>query len=144
MGKHEESKTYAPKLPVTKKRRIGLVPFFIPLLRSKYLQIELLRYLFSHKHEVCLFLRRLSTTSLEFYKRFQDELMMLFAEYSIDVKPPLKLDNTISGYDAAQSVTAFLDRRVKNLHKLLKHSDFKGMFTLRLQVRVEKFDLERD
>lgn len=52
--------------------------------------------------------------------------MMLFTEFSIVVNPPLKLDNTIAGYDAAENVNSFLSRRVKNLHKLLKHSDFQG------------------
>ena len=50
----------------------------MPLLRSKYLQIELLRYLFTHRHEVCIFLRTLSKTALNFYRRFQDEPMKLF------------------------------------------------------------------
>ena len=71
--------------------------------------------------------------------------MMLFHEYSIQVNPPLKLDNiNAKAMDDAENVNAFLDRKEKNLHRLLKHEDFKGMFTLKMSVRVDKFDLERD
>ena len=60
------------------------------------------------------------------------------------MKPPLKLDNTITGHDEAENVTDFLARKVKNFRKLLVHPDFKGHFTLKLHLRVDKFDLERD
>ena len=45
------------KSPVKARKK---VPFFIPLLRSKYLHIELLRYLFTYRYEVAIFLRRIN------------------------------------------------------------------------------------
>jgi len=55
----------------------GAVPFYLPI-RSKYMQIELLKYCFSKKWEVARFLRSLSTTSNKFYAKYQDEIIRLF------------------------------------------------------------------
>ena len=70
MASPEEVKSVPTKNLVVEKKAFVKprgVPFFIPLLRSKYLQIELLRYLFDFRFEVCIFLRSLSKTSFEFY-----------------------------------------------------------------------------
>lgn len=93
---------------------------------------------------MCLFLRKISSVSLEFYHRFQEELMLLFEEYTILIEPPLKLDSSGAAYDAALNVNNFLGHKVYNFRKLLRHSDFKGQFSLKLHLRVESFDLERD
>ena len=95
-------------------------------MRSKYLQIEILRYLFQYRYEVCIFLRKVSNVSRTFYERFQDELMMLFKEYTILIQPPMKLDMNFASIDAAQNVNDFLDRKVQNFRKLLRHQDFMG------------------
>ena len=70
--------------------------------------------------------------------------MYLFKEYNIVIKPPLKLDNTVQAYDAAQEVTDFVGHKVQNFRKLLRHEDFRGHFTLKLFLSVDNFDLERD
>ena len=116
----------------------------MPLLRSKYLQIELLKFLFRNRHEVCLFLRTLSKTGSEFYRRFQNELMRLFMVYDIIVTPPMKLEMSFKASSEADSINDFLTRKVKNLRQLLAHSDFRGHFALKLVIRVDRFDLERD
>ena len=46
--------------------------WFIPVLKSKYLTIELLKMTFSHKHEAVIFLRSLSKGSEYFMGRFYE------------------------------------------------------------------------
>ena len=51
---------------------------------------------------------------------------------------------TVEALDAADNINDFLARKIKNLRQLLSHEDFKGQFTLKYAVKVDKFDLERD
>lgn len=60
------------------------------------------------------------------------------------IRPPLKLDNSIQGFDASADINDFLQRRVQNFRKLLDHDDFVDHFKLKLNIVVSDFDLERD
>ena len=65
-------------------------PWFIPVLRSKWSTIELLKMLFEHQHEVVLFLRSLNRASSIFLDRFYEEdIKEHFKIYSIEIKVPL-------------------------------------------------------
>ena len=70
--------------------------------------------------------------------------MRIFAEFNIEIRPPLKLLNTANCHDEGLYLNDFLERRIKNFRKLLSHDDFRGQFTLKLNLKVDKFDLERD
>ena len=74
------------------------VPFYLPI-RSKYMPIELLTFLFIYKCEACCFLRKLSRKSFQFYTKYQDEICQLFEVYTITLKPPLKFENTGEKWD---------------------------------------------
>lgn len=70
--------------------------------------------------------------------------MRLFMVYDIIVTPPMKLEMSFKASSEADSINDFLTRKVKNLRQLLAHSDFRGHFALKLVIRVDRFDLERD
>jgi hypothetical protein len=77
------------------------IPFYLPI-RSKYMQIELLKFLFKYKAEVAVFLRTISKKGQQFYTRYQGELDMLFEVMHITLEPPLKFQNT--GIKASETI----------------------------------------
>lgn len=66
------------------KKSIQKKSWFIPILRSKFMTIELLKMLFEHKHEVLIFLRSINKSSESFMERFyKEEIDEYFQVYSI-------------------------------------------------------------
>lgn len=64
--------------------------WFIPILRSKFATIELLRMLYKHQYEVVIFLRSLNRASSIFMDKFYEvDIKKYFQIYSIDIKVPL-------------------------------------------------------
>lgn len=87
---HRDSKKY---YKMNKKQTPQKKSWFIPILRSKFMTIELLKMLFEHRHEVLIFLRSLSKSSESFMERFyEDEIDEYFGIYSIQIQVPLISD----------------------------------------------------
>jgi hypothetical protein len=75
------------------KKSIQKKSWFIPILRSKFMTIELLKMLFQHRHEVLIFLRSINKSSESFMERFyKEEIDEYFEVYSIQIKVPLLAD----------------------------------------------------
>lgn len=68
------------------------MPYILPQLRSKYLTYELLKWRFSHIHEVIIFLRSLNNKSRNFLKAYLEEIkdpdnpMFLTSSIMVDAK----------------------------------------------------------
>ena len=70
-----------------------LKSWFIPILRSKFMTIELLKMLFEYQHHVLIFLRSISKSSESFMNRFYaDEILHNFSVYQIQINVPLISD----------------------------------------------------
>lgn len=101
------------------------VPFYLPI-RSKYLQIELLKYCFSKRWEVARFLRSLSRTSSKFYNRFQDEIISLFEVHNITLQPPLKFVNTTG--EKPSETNLKLQNKLMNFNRVRKLEAYEDHF----------------
>lgn len=60
------------------------------------------------------------------------------------IEPPLKLNPSGDAFDNAREVNDFLGRRIKSFKKLTEMREFRGMFSLSMNIKVAEFDLERD
>ena len=56
--------------------------------------------------------------------------MLLFSQYKITIKPPLKLDPSGDSMNGQRMITDFLGRRVKNFRKVSTNKDFENHFSL--------------
>jgi hypothetical protein len=75
------------------KKAVQKKSWFIPILKSKFMTIELLKMLFQHRHEVLIFLRSINKSSESFMERFyKEEIDEYFEVYSIQIKVPLLAD----------------------------------------------------
>jgi len=110
-----EEKTYKKKVFPP-----GTVPIFLPGLRSKYMQFEILSYLFEHIHQVSIFLRGLNQTSRAFLDKFKKELTLLYRPFTVKIRPPLKFKVTNDGLDG------MMERKMFGFYAVNNLNDFEG------------------
>ena len=116
------------------------IPFYLPGLRSKYMQIELLTFLFTHKCEVASFLRSLSHQSLAFYDLCQEEITCLFEVFTISLRPPLKFTYQSETASVCQHQ---MSTRLLNFDRLRRLDHFDEHFQIAIELIVEDFEVDR-
>lgn len=102
--------------------------WFIPVLRSKFMTIELLKMLFKHKHEVLIFLRSVNKNSESFMNRFfEDEIAEYFSIYQIEIKVPL-ISDVIQTNEFEEEQKNTILTRLQGFNNLQKIDEFNDCF----------------
>lgn len=138
----------ANPLPVLTAKKANSVPvkrqpkpYFFPKLRSKYLTIEVLKYLFQSRIALVGFLRALSKDSQYFLDKFYEaELKDMFEQCPITIQIPLIQELSVEESKTAQSEHSDQLERVKGYSRLQKIEEFQDSFVLGLKVYAIKFE----